>query len=96
MLNRPLAIALGLFVAAGACVPIMSIAADDSPEAAKDAPKDAKSAKDSGKDADDFKLPPFPADKTVHQTTTVAGKKVDYNATVGSLPVLDEKGKVIA
>ena len=44
----------------------------------------------------EFKLPPFPADKTIRQSTTIAGRKIDYNATVGSLPVLDDKGKKIA
>lgn len=38
----------------------------------------------------------FPADRTVRQSMTLAGKKLDYDATVGSLPVLDEKGKTIA
>jgi carboxypeptidase C (cathepsin A) len=62
-------------------------------DAAKDAP--AKETKDAAK-PDDLKLPPFPADKTVHQTTQVGGKALAYDATVGSLPVLDEKGKTIA
>ena len=55
---------------------------------------DAKNAKESK--AEDFNLPPFPADKTVRETTTVDGRKLSYDATVGSLPVLDEKGKTIA
>ncbi len=66
-------------------VPILASAADEAP----------KDAKDTGKD-DSSKLPPFPADKTIHETTTVGGKKINYDATVGSLPVLDDKGKVIA
>ncbi|QBB72569.1 S10 family peptidase [Pseudolysobacter antarcticus] len=66
-------------------VPILASAADE-------APKDGKEA---GKD-DSSKLPPFPVDKTIHETTTVGGKKINYDATVGSLPVLDDKGKVIA
>jgi carboxypeptidase C (cathepsin A) len=41
-------------------------------------------------------LPPFPADASVKQTTTVAGKTLNYTATVGHLPVRDENGKVIA
>ncbi len=61
-------------------------------EGAKDAPKEAKDASK----PDDLKLPPFPADKTVHQTTQVGGRTVAYDATVGSLPILDEKGKTIA
>lgn len=41
-------------------------------------------------------LPAFPADKSVKQTTVLAGKTIAYTATVGSLPVRDEKGKKIA
>ena len=67
-------------------VPILASAADEAP----------KDAKDAGKTEDSSKLPPFPADKTIHETTTVGGKKISYDATVGSLPVLDDKGKVIA
>src|SRR5579863_6308794 len=71
---------------------------------AKDAPKAADAAKsaDAAKDADkghkddDIKLPPFPADKTVSQSITLGGRVLKYDATVGSLPVLDEKGKTIA
>lgn len=44
----------------------------------------------------EFKVPPFPADRTVRQTTTIDGRKLAYDATVGSLPVLDDKGKTIA
>ncbi|HEY3784005.1 MAG TPA: hypothetical protein VGL55_01865 [Steroidobacteraceae bacterium] len=55
----------------------------------------AKDADKAGKD-EDIKLPPFPADKTVHQSTTLSGRVIKYDATVGSLPVLDEKGKAIA
>lgn len=41
-------------------------------------------------------LPAFPADKSVKQTTVIAGKTIAYTATVGSLPVRDEKGKKVA
>lgn len=63
--------------------PVLLFAAD---EAAK--PADAKN--------EELKLPPFAADKTAKQTVTVDGKTINYDATVGSLPVLDEKGKQIA
>ncbi|MBI1199447.1 MAG: peptidase S10 [Phenylobacterium sp.] len=56
--------------------------------------KPAAAAKDEAKDKVD--LPPFPADATVKQVTHVAGKTLSYTATVGSLPVRDEKGKKIA
>src|SRR5580698_8119010 len=62
----------------------------------------AGKAKDEGKDADkggkddDIKLPPFPADKSTAQTMMLDGRVLKYQVTVGSLPVLDEKGKTIA
>ena len=61
-------------------------AADDPPKA--DAKKDG--------DKDKIDLPPFPADASVKQVTHVSGKTLNYTATVGSLPVRDEKGKKIA
>src|SRR5580698_5997345 len=65
------------------------------PEPAKaDAPKGEKADKPH-KD-DDINLPPFPADKTVRQSVTLDGHELKYDATVGSLPVLDEKGKTVA
>ena len=65
-----------------------SAAADGAADGSKDPHESAK--------ADDFHLPPFPADRSVHQSTVVDGRKIGYEATVGSLPVLDEKGKTIA
>ncbi len=41
-------------------------------------------------------LPPFPADASVKQVTRVAGKALNYTATVGVIPVRDEKGRKIA
>jgi carboxypeptidase C (cathepsin A) len=41
-----------------------------------------------------FQLPPLPTDAHVAQSTTVNGKTLSYTATVGSLPVRDEKGKI--
>jgi carboxypeptidase C (cathepsin A) len=67
-------------------------ASDSAKTQAGTAPKsDAPAAKD-----DEFKLPPFPADRTVHQTMQLGGRVFKYDVTVGSLPVLDEKGKTIA
>jgi carboxypeptidase C (cathepsin A) len=40
-------------------------------------------------------LPPLPAEKTVPQTMELSGKKLQYNATVGSFPVRDKDGKQI-
>ncbi len=64
--------------------------ADDAP-----AKSDSKAKDDKG-DKDKVDLPPFPADASVKQVTHVAGKTLNYTATVGSLPVRDEKGKKIA
>ena len=57
----------------------------------KGAPTGDRSHNDS-----DINLPPFPADKTVRQSISLDGRELKYDATVGSLPVLDEKGKTIA
>jgi carboxypeptidase C (cathepsin A) len=57
----------------------------------------AQDAKGGGGDkAPAIDLPAFPADKSVKQTTSVGGKTIAYTATVGSLPVRDEKGKKVA
>jgi len=45
---------------------------------------------------DEFKLPPLPHDKRVAQSVEVDGKRLKYTATVGHLPVRDEKGKATA
>ncbi len=65
--------------------------------AGKDGESSSATAKEEapGKD-DDIKLPPFPADRSVKQTMQLGGRTLTYDATVGSLPVLDEKGKTIA
>jgi hypothetical protein len=39
-------------------------------------------------------LAPFPDDKTVYQTVMLEGRTLKYAATIGSLPVLDEKGHI--
>ena len=67
----------------------------DAPGAARTAKADSKDDKSPAKD-DDIKLPPFPADKTIHQTMQLGGRTLKYDATVGSLPVFDEKGKQVA
>jgi carboxypeptidase C (cathepsin A) len=57
----------------------------------------ADDAKPAGKEEakDKIDLPPFPADASVKQVTHVAGKTLNYTATVGAIPVRDEKGKKI-
>jgi carboxypeptidase C (cathepsin A) len=87
MTSRRLARWLMLSIALLAVAPTLAFAKDPEPPPAKeDAP-----AKD-----DDIKLPPFPADRTVRQSMQLGGRTLNYDATVGSLPVLDEKGKTIA
>lgn len=51
---------------------------------------------DKAKSDNGINLPPFPPDKTIHQSISLHGRVLKYDATVGSLPVLDEKGKTIA
>jgi carboxypeptidase C (cathepsin A) len=41
-------------------------------------------------------LPPLPADASVRQVTHVAGKTLNYTATVGTIPVRDAEGKKTA
>jgi carboxypeptidase C (cathepsin A) len=94
-----------------ALFPASRVYAEDSQSAAqsddaKDNHKDKGGKKSDGekaggkggdsKDDDELHLPPFPADKTVAQTMQLNGRALKYNATVGSLPILDEKGKTIA
>ena len=84
-----LATLLALTLSLWCLTPELSLAADnDKAEPAKNEPTQSKD--------DDFKLPPFPADRTVPQSMQLGGRSLKYNATVGSLPVLDQKGKVIA
>jgi len=85
MLTRWSIAVLAACLSIASLAPSLALAEEGGKEAAKDGAK-----------ADDFKLPPFPADKTVRETTEVGGKKISYDATVGSLPVLDDKGKTIA
>ncbi len=93
MLSRVLTTILASGVLLGALAPATLLAAD---EAVKPATKDGKDGADASK-ADDFaKLPAFPADKTMHQTVQMGGKTLNYDATVGSLPVLDDKGRIVA
>ena len=44
---------------------------------------------------DTMRLPPLPADKTVRQSAVIGGRTIAYDATVGTIPVRDAKGKVI-
>lgn len=44
---------------------------------------------------DTVQFPPLPADKTVKQSVTIAGRTINYEATIGTISVRDEKGKEI-
>ncbi|MBK9421377.1 MAG: peptidase S10 [Flavobacteriales bacterium] len=63
------------------------------PAHAQDSSDTAKAKKEKSENID---LPPLPADKTVKQSATIGGKTISYEATVGSIPVRNEKGKKIA
>ena len=91
---RPLAFVLALTLLLGPLAPT-AFGAKDKDDEAKAAKPDAKAAPEAKAD-EDMKLPPFPEDKTVKQSMQIGGRTLSYNATVGSLPVLDEKGKKIA
>ena len=92
---RPLLWSIAVVCCLGMLAPVSLPAKDKEPAAPKDdskgPPKEEHPASD-----DDFKLAAFPQDKTVRQSMQLDGRKLNYDATVGSLPVLDEKGKTIA
>ena len=62
--------------------------------AADDAAKPDSAAADK-KDKDALDLPPFPADASVKQSIRIGKGALNYTATVGSLPIRDDKGKKI-
>ena len=80
-------IAACLAFALGASTPMLALHAQDKDAAAKPKGDDASGY------AKDFK--PFPAAKSVDQSAVINGKTVRYTATVGSIPVKDDKGKTI-
>ena len=77
-----------------ACIPLLIVLG--SPLHAADKP-DKADAKDQAKDAakTDTDLEPFPAPKSVKQSAVIGGRRLDYVATVGAIPVKDDKGKTI-
>ena len=70
------------------------LTASSSATIAADKANDAKSSEKTGSKPGDS-LAPFPAPKSIKQSAVIGGKTVNYVATVGSLPVKDDKGKVI-
>src|SRR5882757_4827952 len=87
-----------MMLACGLLVAPTIFAKDPEPAKAGDAAKSGDKADKADKPhkEDEINLPPFPADKSVRQAVTLEGHELKYDATVGSLPVLDEKGKTIA
>lgn len=81
MSQRPAVALLSIFLLWA--TPALVLGADDASGTAKEA-------------GHAFQPPPFPADRTVRQSVTLDGRRIDYDATVGSLPVLDTQGKTIA
>jgi carboxypeptidase C (cathepsin A) len=68
---------------------IYSVAATAQGQPAAAAPKaEAK--------AGEINLPPLPADRSVRQSARIGGRVIDYDATVGTLPVRNAQGKTIA
>jgi len=95
--KRQLVLLSALTLTQFAVVPPMALAIDKDP-AQTDKSGATDCCKPTGQPAkdDEIKLPPFPADKTVRQAIQLGHRELKYDATVGSLPVLDEKGKTIA
>jgi len=90
-----------MMLACGLLAVPTTFAKDPEPAKSGDAAKTGDAAKggdkaDKAHKDDEINLPPFPADKTVRQSVTLDGRELKYDATVGSLSVLDEKGKTIA
>jgi carboxypeptidase C (cathepsin A) len=84
--HKPLQAALlAALIIAGLQTPSVLAADNHHPAATQDAGS-----------ANGFNLPAFPADAHVTQSTRVDGRTLKYTVTVGSLPVRDEKGKIIA
>lgn len=71
----------------------MALAATSVPVFAADKPADSAEAKKDDKGGDEVPLLPTP--KSIKQSAVIGGKTVNYVATVGALPIKDEKGKTI-
>jgi carboxypeptidase C (cathepsin A) len=82
------AILLTLSLAAIPTIDALGRAADETP------PSPPPAAPPANKPADTPSFEPFPAPKTVHQSAVIGGKKIDYELTVGSIALKDEKGEV--
>jgi carboxypeptidase C (cathepsin A) len=94
---RALACSVAFTLLSGTLAPSWVVAKEknDAPAAKEEGKAPQKDEQHPAPD-DDFKLPPFPKDKTVRQSIQLGGRTLNYDVTVGSLPVLDEKGKTVA
>jgi carboxypeptidase C (cathepsin A) len=92
MLKKYLPLAM---LVCGALTWSAAFARDNDPPRAADETR-AAAAADKAHNDGEVQLPPFPADRTIRQSISLKGRELKYDATVGSLPVLDEKGKTIA
>src|SRR5262245_34011128 len=93
---RPLLWSLAFSLMFAALAPSTLPAKDKSDAPAKEDGKGGAKDEQHPAQDEDYKLPAFPQDKTVHQSVQLGGRTLNYDATVGSLPVLDEKGKTVA
>lgn len=87
---RKFAIVSGVLAALFLVSASAAFADDPAKPAAADKKDDAKSD-----DKADMQAP-LPDDKTIHQSVTLGGKVLNYDATVGKIAVRDAKGKKIA
>ncbi len=87
-------ISMKSFLLAAGAVAVLGAAA--LPVHADDKPKADAAAKPDDARSDDSTPAALPADKTVHQSIMLNGKAFNYDATVGTIAVMDAKGKKIA
>jgi carboxypeptidase C (cathepsin A) len=85
-----------LLAAPLALVAVMSTSALHAQDKGSDKSTTEATAKhDDGGDADKDARPPLPADRSVRQTAVIGGKTIAYTATVGTIPVYNDKHKKI-
>ncbi len=83
-------------VSLASCVSLLMALGAPALAADKPAKTDAKEVtKDKDAAKSDSDVEPFPAARSIKQSAVIGGKRLDYTATVGSIPVKDEKGKTI-
>jgi carboxypeptidase C (cathepsin A) len=78
---------------ASSCGAVIILALSLSPWAMSVA-ADAPASKDAAAKPD-HDVEPFPPPKSIHQSAIIAGKRIEYQATVGSIALKDEDGKLL-